>query len=94
MHRGAIEDPRVVGAGHEDRPGLADAIEHPAAGTTPDPLRGEQPGPLRLPCRDQRPRLLEPVGHEVGLRPHPAGVHGEERLHVVVAEVAAQELAA
>ena len=31
-------------------------------------LRRQQPGPLRLPRRDLRPRLLEPVAHQVGLR--------------------------
>ena len=94
MDGSAVEDPGLVRPGEEEVAGLLDPLDDLPVGAAADPLRREQPDPLRAALGDHRPRLLVPVGHEVGLLGNPAVVDLEQGVDVLVAKVRPQQLAA
>ena len=89
------EDPWLVGPGEEDVAGLLDPLEDAPVRAAADALRREQAGPPRPAGCDLRPRLLVPVAARGRLVPgtRPSKTR-TERLDVVVAEAAPQQLAA
>ena len=67
MYRRALVDPVAVAPRHEDIAGFGDALEHLAAGSAADALRGYQSHGAHLLALDHLPRFLKPIGHQIGL---------------------------
>ena len=94
VHRRAFVDPWPVAPRHEDVAGFGHALEHLAIGSAANALRGDQSHGAHLLALDHRARLLKPIGDQIGLGGHAIFIELEQSIHIRVAQVAPQHLAA